>query len=156
MHDTEQRGVRPFGECGERREEAAHLGVPMGIGRAKIRGDRIDDDQARGAGADRVLNRGGIGELHGALARATAPLHWALFAAGAYGFARLRSWIWPWASVYGFYVALSHLVWSEASPNGQGWPIGLLQAALLSIPGWLLLRARPPARAPGVELPLTR
>jgi hypothetical protein len=95
-------------------------------------------------------------ELHGALARATAPLHWALFAAGAYGFARLRSWIWPWASVYGFYVALSHLVWSEASPNGQGWPIGLLQAALLSIPGWLLLRARPPARAPGVELPLTR
>jgi len=86
-------------------------------------------------------------ELHGALAQLTAPLHWLIFAAGAYGYARLRPWIWPAAPLYVFYVALSHLVWSEASPKGQGWPMGLLQMAAISLPGWLLLRARPPAQA---------
>ncbi len=80
-------------------------------------------------------------ELHGAAARATAPLHWALFGVGAWGFWTQRSWILPTAAGYAFYVALSHLVWSETSPNGRGWPMGLVQAALLSIPGLLLLRA---------------
>jgi hypothetical protein len=42
---------------------------------------------------------------------------------------------------------LSHLIWSEASPNGNGWPIGLLQAVVISIPGIALLRARRPAPA---------
>lgn len=81
-------------------------------------------------------------EVRGTAARLTAPLHWILFAAGAYGFWRRRPWILPCAAAYAFYVALSHLVWSEASPNGHGWPAGLLQAAALSVPGVLLLRAR--------------
>jgi hypothetical protein len=38
-------------------------------------------------------------------------------------------------------VALSHLIWSEVSPNGQGWPMGLAQALALSVPGVLLLLA---------------
>jgi hypothetical protein len=80
-------------------------------------------------------------EVHGRAARLTAPLHWAIFAAGAWGFWTQRPWIVPAAAAYAFYVALSHLVWSEASPHGRGWPTGLLQAALLSIPGALLLRA---------------
>jgi hypothetical protein len=80
-------------------------------------------------------------ELRGAAARLTAPLHWAIFAAAAWGFWTQRPWIVPSAAAYVFYVALSHLVWSEASPNGSGWRIGLLQAAALSLPGWLLLRA---------------
>ena len=80
-------------------------------------------------------------EVHGAAARATAPLHWALFAIAAWGFWRARPWIAPAAAGYAFYVALSHLVWSEASPNGRGWPIGLVQAVALSIPGVLLWRA---------------
>ena len=81
-------------------------------------------------------------ELRGAAARLTAPLHWAIFAFGAWGFWRARPWITAAAAVYVFYVALSHLVWSEASPNGNGWPIGLAQAAAISIPGLVLLRAR--------------
>ena len=81
-------------------------------------------------------------ELRGAAARLTAPLHWAIFAFGAWGFWRARPWIAPAAAAYVFYVALSHLVWSEASPNGNGWPIGLAQAAAISVPGFLLLRAR--------------
>jgi hypothetical protein len=80
-------------------------------------------------------------ELRGRTARLTAPLHWAVFLAGAWGFWRQRPWIVPCAAAYAFYVALSHLVWSEASPNGHGWVAGLAQAAALSIPGILLLRA---------------
>jgi len=80
-------------------------------------------------------------ELRGAAARLTAPLHWAIFAVGAWAFWRARPWIIPAAAGYVFYVALSHLVWSETSPNGSGWLIGLAQAAAISVPGFLLLRA---------------
>jgi hypothetical protein len=80
-------------------------------------------------------------ELRGAAAALTAPLHWAIFLAGAWGFWRERPWILPAAAGYVFYVAASHLVWSEASPNGRGWPMGLLQAAVISVPAVLLLRA---------------
>jgi hypothetical protein len=81
-------------------------------------------------------------ELHGRAAQLTAPLHWAIFALGAYGFWCQRPWIVPAAAAYAFYIAGSHLVWSEVSPNGHGWLAGLAQALLLSIPGVLLLRAR--------------
>jgi hypothetical protein len=30
-------------------------------------------------------------------AKLTEPLHWAIYAAGFYGFYRMRSWMWPWA-----------------------------------------------------------
>ena len=80
-------------------------------------------------------------ELHGTAARITAPLHWAIFLAGAYGFWFQRRWILPAAAAYAFYIAVSHLVWSEVSPNGHGWLAGLAQALALSIPGVLLLRA---------------
>jgi len=81
-------------------------------------------------------------EVHGRAALLTAPLHWLIFAIGAYGFWFQRPWILPAAAGYAFYVALSHLVWSEASPNGHGWLAGIAQAAVLSTPGVLLLRAR--------------
>jgi hypothetical protein len=81
-------------------------------------------------------------ELRGRAAQLTAPLHWAIFAVGAWGFWRAKPWIVPAAAAYVFYVAVSHLIWSEASPNGRGWTVGLVQAAALSIPGFLLLRAR--------------
>ena len=70
-------------------------------------------------------------ELRGGWALATAPLHWAIFALVAWGFWTGRAWIVPAAAAYAFYVALSHLIWSEASPNGRGWPMGLAQAAAL-------------------------
>jgi len=88
-------------------------------------------------------------ELHGRAALLTAPLHWLIFGIGAWAFWTHRPWILPAAAGYVFYVALSHLVWSEASPHGKGWPVGLAQAAAISIPGLLLLRAaraKPPSR----------
>jgi hypothetical protein len=81
-------------------------------------------------------------ELRGLAAHVTAPLHWALFALGAWAFWRAKPWIWTAAAAYVFYVALSHLIWSEASPYGRGWPMGLLQAAVLSLVGVLLLWIR--------------
>jgi hypothetical protein len=80
-------------------------------------------------------------ELHGMAALLTAPLHWAIFLVGAYGFWFQRAWILRAAAAYSFYIALSHLVWSEVSPNGHGWVAGLAQALVLSIPGVMLLRA---------------
>jgi hypothetical protein len=81
-------------------------------------------------------------EFRGMAALLTAPLHWLIFALGAWGFWRCRPWVLSWASAYVFYIGLSHIIWSEVSCNGNGWPIGLLQAAIISVPGILLLRAR--------------
>jgi len=81
-------------------------------------------------------------EVRGWAALVTAPLHWAIFGVGAWAFWTQRSWVVPWASAYIFYVAISHLIWSEVSSNGRGWPIGLAQAIGFSIFGALLLRAR--------------
>lgn len=86
-------------------------------------------------------------EVRGTAALLTAPLHWAIFAAGAFGFWRARPWAAPGAALYCFYVALSHLIWSEVSANGQGWPMGLAQAAAFSFPGVFLWRARRPIAA---------
>jgi hypothetical protein len=81
-------------------------------------------------------------ELRGGAALLTAPIHWAIFALGAWGFWQCRPWVLASAATYVFYVALSHLIWSEASPNGRGWSIGLAQALAISMLGILLLRAR--------------
>jgi hypothetical protein len=79
-------------------------------------------------------------EVRGWLAYLTAPLHWAIFAFGAWAFWANQRWIVPWAAAYLFYAAFSHLVWSEASEHGRGWVIGLVQALAISTVGWVLLR----------------
>ena len=81
-------------------------------------------------------------EVTGPAALATAPIHWAIFATFAWAFWTGRRWIIPCAAGYLFYVALCHLVWSEASPHGRGWPIGLVQAILIASIGWVLLQLR--------------
>ncbi|MDH3205678.1 MAG: hypothetical protein OEO79_03660 [Gemmatimonadota bacterium] len=80
-------------------------------------------------------------EIRGWLAILTAPVHWAILGVGAWGFWTQRAWIVRLSAAYAFYVALSHLIWSEVSPNGRGWPIGLLQALAISAVAVLLLRA---------------
>jgi hypothetical protein len=83
-------------------------------------------------------------ELRGRAALLTAPLHWALLAFGGCAWATRQPWIPRATALYLHYVALSHLVWSEQSPNGRGWPAGLLQATLfsaLALPFWRLHRA---------------
>jgi hypothetical protein len=64
--------------------------------------------------------------VYGWAAKATEPIHWALYGAGAYGFWRLRPWMWPWAALYTAQVALGMLVWNIAYVGGfLGWLGGL-------------------------------
>jgi hypothetical protein len=82
-------------------------------------------------------------ELRGRAAVLTAPLHWAIFAFGAWAFWRAQPWAWSAAAAYTVYIAASHLVWSEASPHGRGWAMGLLQAAgFAAVAAWLQRRGR--------------
>ena len=78
-------------------------------------------------------------EVRGAAARLSAPLHWAIFAVGAWGFATRRVGTFLVAAVYAFYVAGSHLVWNGISPNGGGWTAGVVQGVFLALPGLGLL-----------------
>jgi hypothetical protein len=80
-------------------------------------------------------------ELHGPAAWLTAPIHWAIFAVGTWAAWTDRRWIVPWAVGYVLYAALAHLVWSEVSPHGRGWPIGLVQAIAIAGVALLLRRA---------------
>ncbi len=78
--------------------------------------------------------------LHGWAAKATEPLHWAIYAAGAYGLWRMRPWLWPWASLYAAQVAIAMLVWPVRTRGGLvGWSTGLLAAlpfAALCVAFW--------------------
>ncbi len=50
--------------------------------------------------------------LRGLAAKLTEPLHWAIYAAGAWGFWRMSRWMWPWAAVYMAQIAIGTLVWN--------------------------------------------
>jgi hypothetical protein len=92
-------------------------------------------------------------ELRGPLALVTAPIHWTIFAIFTWAFWQNRSWVVPWAAGYVFYAAVSHVVWSEASPHGRGWRVGLLQGLALAAVAILLLRAgRSSSTAAGVDV----
>jgi hypothetical protein len=56
--------------------------------------------------------------LHGWAAKATEPLHFAIYAAGAYGFWHMRRWMWPWAAVYVAQIAIGMTVWSLGQVGG--------------------------------------
>ncbi len=81
--------------------------------------------------------------LHGWAAKATEPLHWAIYAAGTYGLYKMRSWMWPWASLYVLQIAIGMFVWSILAEQAWGWPLGLAAAlpfVALSVAFW---RVRP-------------
>jgi len=80
----------------------------------------------------------------GWLAKLGEIAHWAIFAAGAFGFWRLRTWMWPWAAVYAAQVAFSMFIWFAVYRGGAG---GFLVALISLVPyggiTLLLWRARP-------------
>ncbi|MFT7653134.1 MAG: hypothetical protein ACI9ON_001315 [Limisphaerales bacterium] len=81
--------------------------------------------------------------LHGWWAKATEPLHWLIYGAGAYGFWRMKSWMWPWATVYAVQVVIAMLVFNLVNPKGGGIVGGIIAAAAFAIPAWALWQARP-------------
>lgn len=72
--------------------------------------------------------------LHGWAAKLTAPLHWLIYAAGAYGFWKMARWMWPWAALYTAQVAIAMLVWNLIDERGGGWTVGLVSAAIVLLP----------------------
>ncbi len=77
--------------------------------------------------------------LTGWAAKATEPLHWAIYAAGAVGFWKMRSWMWPWAAVYALQVAIGMAVWNAR----QGSLVaGVVSFAVFLVPTIALYRAR--------------
>ena len=71
--------------------------------------------------------------LHGWWAKATEPLHWLIYGAGMYGFLKMKSWMFPWAALYTFQVAISMLVWSLLYGGGN-----VLFGAVAALPFVLL------------------
>ena len=88
--------------------------------------------------------------LRGVWAKATEPLHWAIYAAGAWGFWKMKSWMWPWAAVYCAQVAIGMVVWSILDPRGAPW-MGLVAGAVFLVPTIALWRARPVFRSSTAE-----
>jgi len=81
--------------------------------------------------------------LTGWWAKATEPLHWLIYGFGAYGFWKMRSWMWPWASVYCAQVTFAMFVYSLTDPRaGTGWISASLLAALFLVPTIALWRAK--------------
>jgi short-subunit dehydrogenase len=79
--------------------------------------------------------------FHGWAAKAAEPLHWAVYAAGAYGFRRMKSWMWPWAALYVGQVAVGMLVWNLLyGVGGFGGAVAFLAFGALAVALW---RAQP-------------
>ena len=87
--------------------------------------------------------------LRGFAAKATEPLHWAIYAAGAYGFWHMRPWLWPWAGLYVAQVAIGMAVWSIGHFGGaEGVVKGVVSALPFAALAVALLRARDRFQAP--------
>jgi short-subunit dehydrogenase len=82
--------------------------------------------------------------FHGAAAKLLAVPHWGVYAAGAYGFRKMRPWLWPWASLYAAQVAIGMLVWNGVYVGGfVGLLLGLVSFAPFLGLAWALWEARP-------------
>jgi len=86
--------------------------------------------------------------LHRWAAKLTEPIHWAIYAAGTYGFWRMRPWMWPWAAVYAAQVAIGMAIWPLLAFGGaRGALLGVasfVPAGVLAVALW---RARDRFRA---------
>ena len=80
--------------------------------------------------------------LHGWPAKLTAPLHWLIYGAGAYGFWHMKSWMWPWAAVYCAQIMIGMFVWSLLDPRGSGVLAGAVAGAVFLLPTVALWRAK--------------
>lgn len=82
--------------------------------------------------------------LHGWAAKATEPLHWAIYGAGAYGFWKMRAWLHPWAALYTAQIAIGMLVWAITDPRlaGRGLLFGLPPFLAFGALAWQLWRSR--------------
>ncbi|MFQ5415916.1 MAG: SDR family NAD(P)-dependent oxidoreductase [Myxococcota bacterium] len=83
--------------------------------------------------------------FHGWTAKLLEPFHWAVYAAGAYGFRSMRPWMWPWAAIYAGQIAIGMLVWGLLyGPGGfGGFAMALIAFTAFAALTRALWRARP-------------
>lgn len=81
--------------------------------------------------------------LTGWAAKLTEPLHFFIYAAGAYGFWRMRPWMWPWAAAWVAQLAFGMFLWPIVYRGGSGgWLLGFLGGAFFGLAAWALYAAR--------------
>ena len=80
--------------------------------------------------------------LHGWYAKLTEPLHWIIYGLGAYGFWKMKSWMWPWASIYLLQVVIAMFFWNQLDPRGGGLVPGLISAVIFCLPLIAMVMAR--------------
>lgn len=80
--------------------------------------------------------------LTGWWAKATEPLHLAIYAAGAWGFWHMRAWLHPWAALYVFQIAIGMFIWNLINENGAGFVGAIITATPFIVLGVCLWRAR--------------
>ncbi len=78
--------------------------------------------------------------LYGWYAKATEPLHWFIYGAGAYGFWKMKSWMWPWASLYCLQVSIAFAVYVLL--NGGSVYASVVSGLVFLIPTVMLYRSR--------------
>ena len=80
--------------------------------------------------------------LTGWAAKATEPLHWAIYGAGTYGFWKMRPWMHPWAALYTASVAIGMFVWAVTDARGPGVIAGIAAFTPFAVLAYALWRAR--------------
>ncbi len=78
--------------------------------------------------------------LTGWWAKATEPLHWLIYGLLAYGFWRMKSWMWPWASAYLAQIVIAMFVWNMLNDGNLIAAFG--SALIFSIPLIALWRSK--------------
>jgi len=91
--------------------------------------------------------------LHGWGAKLTEPLHWLIYGFGAYGFWKMKAWMWPWAAVYGAQVVIAMVVFNLINDNGGGLWAAAIAGALFAVPTVALWRARQLFQEPVAQAP---
>ena len=82
--------------------------------------------------------------FHGEMAKWLAIPHWIVYAAMAYGFFGMRSWMHPFAAIYWAQVAISMLVWPILYRDGAGaYAVGLVSFSLFAALTLAFWRAKP-------------
>ena len=71
--------------------------------------------------------------LTGWWAKATEPFHWLIYSFGAYGFWRMKTWMWPWASIYVAQIVISMFIWNILS-DSSNLLSAVISACIFSIP----------------------
>ena len=75
-------------------------------------------------------------------AKATAPLHWLVYAAGTRGLWLMKRWMHPWATVYVCQIVIGMFVFNVLDERGMGVTGGLISAAPFAVLAVAFWRAR--------------